>query len=240
MKRVFIIFVSIIVALAVQARTLVVYYSYTNNVNTIVSELCKEIDADIVRIEPAEKGLDYTANNYALGSALISAIRNNPKDESSYPKIDPVDVNPSDYDCIIVGAPLWWGNMAAPLQTYLFHNGSAMAGKKIGLIVSSASGEIYGVENDAKRLIPDGIFLTPSLWIRSSQMADAPSLILQWLKAIKYDKLTGSDSIASDKVPDNAPVFTIGGIFLGTSQFTFQHPERGIYIINGKKRYVNH
>ncbi|MGM9701506.1 MAG: hypothetical protein ACI3YX_08740 [Prevotella sp.] len=44
----------------------------------------------MIRIEPAEKGIDYAAKNYAAGSALISAIRNNPDNASSYPAIDPV------------------------------------------------------------------------------------------------------------------------------------------------------
>lgn len=150
MKRILFSLAVIISAVAVQAKTLVVYYSYTNNVHNIVGELTKQIDADVVRIEPAEKGLDYAANNYAIGSELISAIRNNPDDEASYPAIDTVDVDPADYDCIIIGAPLWWSNMAAPLQTYLFQNGKAMAGKKIGLIVSSASSGISGVEGGCK------------------------------------------------------------------------------------------
>ena len=80
-----------------------------------------------------------------IGSALIQAIRNNPNDESSYPAIKSVDVNIADYDRIIIGAPLWWSNMAAPLQTYLFQHGSEMKGKSIGLIVSSASSGISGV-----------------------------------------------------------------------------------------------
>lgn len=75
--------------MAANAKTLVVYYSFTNNVHTIVSDLQTQIDADAVRIEPAEEGLDYAANNYAIGSALISAIRNNPDDASSYPEIKP-------------------------------------------------------------------------------------------------------------------------------------------------------
>ncbi len=165
-------------------KTLIVYYSYTNNVHTVVSDLSTQISADMIRVQPAEKGLDYAADNYVIGSALIQAIRNNPDDAASYPAIDPVDVDVADYDCIIVGAPLWWSNMAAPLQTFLFHHGNEMAGKKIGLIVSSASSGISGVEADAKRLIPGGNFLTPSLWIRSSQTADCHSIIAEWLKNV--------------------------------------------------------
>lgn len=165
-------------------KTLVVYYSYTNNTHTIVSDLQTQIEADVIRIEPAEKGLDYAADNYAIGSALISAIRENPDDASSYPAIDPVEVQMDEYATVIVAAPLWWSNMAAPMQTFLFHHGDEMAGKNIGLIVSSASSGISGVEADARRLIPDGNFLSPSLWIRSSQTSNCHSMIAEWLDEI--------------------------------------------------------
>lgn len=166
-------------------KTLIVYYSYTNNIHTIAADLKTQIkDADMIRVEPAEEGLDYAANNYAIGSALIQAIRNNPNDAASYPEIKPVEVNIADYDRIIIGAPLWWSNMAAPLQTFLFHHGDEMKGKDIGLIVSSSSSGISGVEADAKRLIPEGNFLEPSLWIRSSQTSNCHSLIADWLNKI--------------------------------------------------------
>ena len=165
-------------------KTLIVYYSFTNNVHTIVSDLQTQIEADVVRVEPAEEGLDYAANNYAIGSALIQAIRNNPNDAASYPEIKPEEVNIADYDRIIVGAPLWWSNMAAPLQTFLFQYGSQMEGKSIGLIVSSSSSGINGVESDARRLIPGGDFLEPSLWIRSGQTSNCHSMIADWLSQI--------------------------------------------------------
>lgn len=167
-------------------KTLIAYYSYTNNVERIVTELRSQIDADVVEIEPAEKGLDYAANNYALGTALLNAIRNNPGNASSYPAIDAVDVDMDEYDMVIIACPLWWSQMAAPFQTFLFHYGPQMAGKSIGVIVSSASSGISGVVADAKRLIPDGEFLEPNLWIRSSQTANSRSMIEQWLKDIEY------------------------------------------------------
>lgn len=167
-------------------KTLIVYYSFTNNVHTIVSNLRTQIEADVIRVEPAEKGIDYAANNYAAGSALIQAIRDNPGSATSYPAIDPMKVQLEEYGTIIVAAPLWWSNMAAPLQTFLFNHGADMAGKNIGLIVSSSSSGISGVEADAKRLIPDGNFLTPSLWIRSSQTSSCHSMISEWLGDIGY------------------------------------------------------
>lgn len=214
-----------------QAKTLIAYYSYTNNVERIVNELCQQIEADVVEIEPAEKGLDYAANNYAIGSALISAIRNNPNNPDSYPAIDPINVNFDEYDTIIIGAPLWWSNMAAPMQTFLFQHGAEMAGKNIGLIVSSASSGISGVEGDAKRLIPDGKFLTPSLWIRSSQTSNAATLISDWLKTIGYESLAGIESVSSDYITDKTmAIYNLSGQRIAGSE----NLPKGIYIVRYK------
>ena len=224
----------ILTAVAANAKTLIVYYSYTNNVERVVNELRSQIDADVVEIQPAEKGLDYAANNYAIGSAQIAAIRNNPNDASSYPAIDPVNVDLADYDCIIIGAPLWWSQMAAPLQSYLFSNGSKMAGKKIGLIVSSASSGISGVEADAKRLIPAGDFLSPSLWVRSSQVSNAKNLLADWLKAINYSALSGIADITVSDNFDADMFYTLSGIKVSAES----NITSGIYIVNGKKIYL--
>lgn len=232
MKKFLTIFVLLATAAFAQAKTLVVYYSYTNNVHRIVTELCSQIEADVMRVEPAEKGLDYAANNYAIGSALISAIRNNPNNPDSYPAIDPINVNLDEYDTVIIGAPLWWSNMAAPMQTFLFQHGAEMAGKNIGLIVSSASSGISGVEGDTKRLIPDGKFLTPSLWIRSSQTSNAATLISDWLKAIGYDSLAGIESVASDYVTDKTmAIYNLSGLRVADPE----NLPKGIYIV----RYTN-
>lgn len=228
MKNFLTIFVLLATAAFAQAKTLVVYYSYTNNVHRIVTELCSQIEADVMRVEPAEKGLDYAANNYAIGSAQIAAIREKPDDASSYPAIGPVNVDLSQYSTIIVGAPLWWSNMAAPLQTFLFQHGKEMAGKNIGLIVSSASSGISGVEGDAKRLIPDVNFLTPSLWIRSSQTSNAATLISDWLKVIGYDSLAGIESVANDYVTDRTMViYNLSGLRVANPEYL----PKGIYIV---------
>lgn len=210
--RVFFIMAALFAAITTNAKTLVVYYSFTNNVHTIVSDLSTQIDADVIRIEPAEKGIDYAANNYAAGSALISAILSNPDDAASYPAIDPVEVNMADYDMVVVAAPLWWSQMAAPLQTFLFQHGKEMADKHIALIVSSASSGISSVVADAKRLIPEGNFLEPNLWIRSSQVSNRHSMIEQWLKDINYTNITSSISaVGKDGEEETLATYNIGG-----------------------------
>ncbi len=218
----------------INARTLVVYYSYTSNVERIVNELKTQIDCDVVEIQPAEKGLDYAANNYAIGSTQIAAIRNNPDEAASYPAIDSVDVNLDEYDTVIIGAPLWWSQMAAPLQTYLFQNGSKMAGKKIGLIVSSHSSGISSVVADAKRLIPEGEFLEPSLWIRSSETSNCRSLISKWLEDINYQEITSKISTI-DEISGFVTIYNLNGNLIAKKSLSeISGMPNGVYIIKGK------
>lgn len=171
-------------------KTLIVYYSFTHDTKDIVSELKTIIEADVIEVEPLEKGLDYAANNYRISTEQLSKIKNNPEEVSSYPPIDSIDVEFSNYSTIIIASPLWWSQMASNMQTFLFKHSKEMAGKNIGLIVSSHSSSISGVEADAKRLIPEGIFLNKSLWINNSNRNQKRTLIDQWLKDIDYNNLT--------------------------------------------------
>lgn len=239
MKRILFAIALVLFAATAQAKTLIVYYSYTNNVERIVTELRTQIEADVIEIEPAEKGLDYAANNYAIGSAQIAAIRENPNDAASYPAIDPVNVDMSQYSTVIIGAPLWWSNMAAPLQSFLFQYGKEMSDKNIGLIVSSASSGISGVESDAKRLVPEGKFLAPSLWIRSSQTSNAKTLLQNWLQAIDYNNIaSGVEDIGQDH---NAgiTVYSLSGVKLPADDEPTAALPAGLYIINGRKRLIS-
>ena len=165
-------------------KTLVVYYSYTGNCREIMTTLTSQIEADVLEIEPAEKGLKYEANNYALGTQLLNAIKAAPNDASSYPAIDPVTTSLNDYQNIIIITPLWWSQMAAIMQTYLFQNASKMAGKHVAMIVSSHSSGISGVVSDAKRLLPSVTWMGDALWINASKHASRASLIKDWLKTL--------------------------------------------------------
>lgn len=46
---------------------LVVYYSYTNNTHTIVTDLLTQIEADVVRVEPAEKRIGLCCEQLCAG-----------------------------------------------------------------------------------------------------------------------------------------------------------------------------
>ena len=193
-------------------KTLVVYYSYTGNCRDIMTTLTSQIEADVLEIQPAEKGLKYEANGYALGTQLLNAIKANPNDAGSYPAIDDVTTSLDDYHNIIIVTPLWWSQMAAIMQAYLFGAGPEMAEKNIGLIVSSASSGISGVVADCKRLVPDGNYFSENLWINNSNRSNRSTLIKNWLNTIDFQKVTGIVQIENRKRRmENAVVYDLSG-----------------------------
>ena len=195
-----------------ESKTLVVYYSYTGNCEEIVNTLLTQIDADVMRIEPADKTQHYEANNYAIGMQLLNAIKNNPNDASSYPAIDPVSITDlATYQNIIIVTPLWWSQMAAIMQTYLFHHGIEMADKNVALIVSSASSGISSLISDAQRLIPETIWAGDALWINNSNRSQTRQLITNWLSTLNFQSPTTEEMkmyITIDNVTQSATLVT--------------------------------
>ena len=185
-------------------KTLVVYYSYTNNCHEIVTSLTSQLTADVMRIEPADKTQKYEANGYAIGTALLNAINAAPNDAASYPAIDPVSITDlSQYQNIIIVTPLWWSQMAAIMQTYLFNYGAQMAGKHVGLIVSSHSSGISQVVADARRLVPDATWTGDALWINNSNRSQTASLLTDWLAAQNFQTTQTTEAMKMN--------ITIGG-----------------------------
>ena len=210
-------------------KTLVVYYSYTGNCQQIVESLTAQIEADVMRIEPTDKTQKYEANGYAIGTALLTAIKNNPNDATSYPAIDPVSITDlSQYQNIIIVTPLWWSQMAAIMQTYLFYYGAQMAGKHVALIVSSHSSGISGVVADAERLVKNVTWMCDALWINASNHSNRASLIQNWLPTLNF--ASGTTAISSTRTAN-----TTDGAYYSLNGQRVMNPTHGIYIKNGKK-----
>lgn len=90
-------------------KTLIVYYSRTNVTKKIAEKLQKELDCDIEEITDGGK---YDGKlGYMKGGMNASMNRTS--------EIDPITKNPSDYDLVIIGTPVWASNMATPVFTYL-------------------------------------------------------------------------------------------------------------------------
>ncbi len=186
-------------------RTLVAYYSYTGDSRAIATELGNQMAVDILEVKPAVEGLDYAANGYRIGADQINAINAAPDKAESYPAIKPTDVDISSYANIIVVAPLWHSHMAAPMQSFLFHNSSRMAGKTVALVVSSHSSGISSVVADARRLLPSVVWAGDALWINNSNRSRKAELIADWLNNMTFSEQTTTSNM---KITAGGKTFT--------------------------------
>lgn len=92
-------------------KSLIVYYSYRGNTESIAEMIQKETDADVVRIQTA---VPYTGSyNQVVNQGQEEVNR------GYCPKINPVDVDWSQYDTIILGTPVWWYTFAPAMHTFL-------------------------------------------------------------------------------------------------------------------------
>ena len=92
-------------------KSLIVYYSYRGNTESIAEMIQKETGADVVRIQTV---VPYTGSyNQVVNQGQEEVNR------GYCPKINPVDVDWSQYDTIILGTPVWWYTFAPAMHTFL-------------------------------------------------------------------------------------------------------------------------
>jgi flavodoxin len=106
-------------------KTLVVFYSLTGNTRRVAQDLAAALKAD------AEELSDKKDRSGVLGhiAAGKDAFSGNPADIGQ-PKYDP-----ARYDMVILGTPIWSGNMTPALRTYITRNKAALG--KIAVFTTS-------------------------------------------------------------------------------------------------------
>lgn len=93
-------------------KILVTYYSRTKNTERVAKEIQKSLNCDIEEIKDSE--------NY---SGMIGYLKGAYHAMRSIPaKIKPIEKDPSEYDLVIVGTPVWASTMAPAILTYLKEN----------------------------------------------------------------------------------------------------------------------
>ncbi|MEZ0536670.1 flavodoxin family protein [Caldicellulosiruptoraceae bacterium PP1] len=110
-------------------NTLIVYYSLTGNSEKIANYLSTLIDSDTERIQ------DLT-NRKGIIAFLRSGY------EALYkkcPNIKKLNADVKNYENVFVITPIWAGNIASPVRTFLVENINSI--KNLTLIFTQASNE---------------------------------------------------------------------------------------------------
>ena len=117
-------------------KSIVVYFSCTDNTKTIAEYVAKSTDADIYRIEPS---VPYTSADLNYGNA-DSRTSKEQNDATARPEISGELPVLDGYENVYLGYPIWWGQ--APKILYTFVENCSLSGKTVIPFCTSASSGI--------------------------------------------------------------------------------------------------
>lgn len=90
-------------------KTLIVFFSLTGNTRKIAQAISDELNGTLEEIQD-------TRNRNGIAGYLLSIMEAIFKKRS---KIQEVKHDPSAYDLVIIGTPVWAFNISSPVRTYL-------------------------------------------------------------------------------------------------------------------------
>jgi len=126
-------------------KTLVVYFSHSGKTQTVANLIRRNLNADIVRIEPSEP--------YSQVYRETTQRARNELNNDTYPEIKNTDVKVSNYDVIFLGYPIWGGRAPRPVMTFLASQD--FADKTVITFCTSGGSPISGSTPEIKAQIPN-------------------------------------------------------------------------------------
>ncbi|MCR9136395.1 MAG: hypothetical protein NXI27_10400 [Alphaproteobacteria bacterium] len=105
-------------------RTAIIYYSRTGTTRRMADALAAELDADIGEIQCPR----YRRGPVRYLLAGYNSVKGN------LPSIKDPAINPSSYDLVLIGTPVWTSHPSLPVRAYLAAKPSLPA--RIGLFVT--------------------------------------------------------------------------------------------------------
>lgn len=91
------------------SRKLIIYYSRSNATRTLAGELVKELGADVVALQEQRSREGVAGYVRSLWDASRGML----------PPVDPLYVDPANYDIVLLGTPVWAGRAACPMRRFL-------------------------------------------------------------------------------------------------------------------------
>ena len=121
-------------------KTLIVYYSYTNNTEKVAKRIAELKKYDILKLEPL---VDYSTDYQKVVDEEEAKM-----DSEEIVELKPINVDLNQYDRIILGTPVWWYTMAPVVRSFL--SGNNLNGKKVIAFITNGGWRGHTVEDIKK------------------------------------------------------------------------------------------
>lgn len=95
-------------------KTMIVYYSLEGNTKYAAEKIAAALGCDLLRIEPEKVYPTGKVSKFLWGGK--SAVM------AETPQLKPYEFDVAQYDRIILGFPIWAGNITPPIRTFIKDN----------------------------------------------------------------------------------------------------------------------
>ena len=102
-------------------NTIIVYYSLEENTHYVAQKIAENLGADLLRLYPKKAYPNAGFKKFFWGgkSAMMA----------EKPALEPYVFHADEYERVIIGFPVWAGNVAPPLRTFVSEND--LSGKQV-------------------------------------------------------------------------------------------------------------
>jgi flavodoxin len=156
-------------------KTAVVYYSLDGNCAFVAEEVKSLINAELIRLQTKDEKKRYGFAKFFWGGGMVFRHKK--------PPLKPYTFNPAAYELIVIGAPIWAGSPAPPIQTFLAESG--ISGKKIALFVCHGGGKGKSLDIFKNLLAGNEIIAEADFVNAHKNSVEAKRQIADWVKGFQ-------------------------------------------------------
>jgi flavodoxin len=154
-------------------KTLIVYFSHSNNTKQIAEWIQEQTKADIIRIEPETP--------YPSGYQETIDEMSRQNKGKILPPFKKVDINIQNYDTIVFGHPVWDMRLPPVVRTFLRDND--FSGKTIIPFNTHAGYGTGKSVNEIKEFAPKATVME-ALSIKDSNVKNAKPEVEKWVEKV--------------------------------------------------------
>ena len=126
-------------------KRLIVYYSLSGNTEEAAKKIAKELGADLLKLETVKEMPKIFVAKIMVGGGQVAF--------NHIPKLKPFDIDPSSYDEIILGSPIWNSKGVPAVNAFL--KDEKAAAKVTSLFFLSGGGEVQKGLTAITKLLPN-------------------------------------------------------------------------------------
>jgi len=157
-------------------KTTVVYYSLDGNCALIAEEIKSQLNAELISLHTKDEKKRSKIGNFFWGGGMVFFNKK--------PPLKPYKFNAAAYDLIIFGAPVWAGQPAPPVNTFISETG--IKGKKAAVFICHGGGKGKAL-NKFKELLGESEVISETEFKEPSKcnIDEIRKQVEEWVKGFK-------------------------------------------------------